>query len=116
LDALNNVKRRKWFSSGVTSMSELMPKFDGAAERSEWLTAYTKSLTDISGTVSLDKLIKPSVKADILAGWYRDIRIQYCAGPASVDRVRSNADQDRFEYLRTIARMKKAEQLQMELA
>ena len=110
LDALNNKKVRKWFTAESTDLQDMAGKFGNQDECKEWLTAYTSSLG--TGQDTPDKLYRPAAKADILAGWYRDLYIMYGAGPSF--RVRSNADQDRFEYLRTISRIKKTEQSQTE--
>ena len=115
LDSLNNAKRCKWFTSEVDSTDSLLAYFNGTDENEAWSKLYNASFDpDTVGGGRINKAWKAAAQVDILAGWYRDIRIMYAAGDKA--RPRTTADFDRYEYLRTLARAYKQDEIKLEFS
>ena len=90
--ALNNEEHMKWSTHNVSSLGELVEKFNSDAENSEWQGLYAEPYPDVC------KMLAVRTKINFLAGCRRDARIQFaCRGG---DRMRVWLDHCRFEYMR----------------
>lgn len=90
--ALDNEQRAKWSTHEVDDLAELVEKFNSDAENAEWEEMHDKPLEEN------EKIAAVRLKVHFLAGSRRDIRTQFAA--SADDRVRTDLDQRRFEYMR----------------
>lgn len=91
--ALNNEQKQEWFTTPVSSLSELIDKYKRDDENEQWKKEYIKK-----HKADIKKLTNWRIRIASLCSSTRDIRTQFAA--RSERRARSALDWDRFEFQR----------------
>ena len=117
-EALDNKKGARWFTGGVTDLAMFKNTVcDRTDDRAEWNRLYTESLQATNGAAPTNgaepttaKRMRIELRIELLAGWYRDIRILFCVNDTCSPR--GSLDYDRFELMRAYFRDRKVSALQ----